>query len=157
MPLSKLTRYLDKNRIGYMTIDHPYAITAQEVAEKTHIPGREVAKTVVVRVDGELVMAVLPATGVVDLDVMKRVLGAGYVELAAEDEFERLFPGCETGAMPPFGNLFGLRVMVDRHLTEDDQIAFNAGSHSEVIMMPYRDFERLVRPSVLSFQHTAMA
>ena len=157
MPMRTLVRYLDKNRVGYMTINHPYAVTAQEIAEKAHISGRELAKTVMLKVDAELIMAVLPANGSVDLDAVRSTFMASTVEIAGEEDFGGLFPECEIGAMPPFGNLFGLRVYVDSDLAGDNHIAFTAGTHREVIMMPYRDYERLVRPAIMSFGKTGVA
>ena len=149
MPMRKLAQFLDENRVRYVRISHSPAFTAQEIAASAHIPGKELAKTVVVKVDDEMAMAVLPATCQVDLEQLRRGLGASKVELAGEEEFRGIFSGCELGAMPPFGNLFGMRVFVAQELTEDDQIAFNAGSHTELVKMSFDDFSRLVEPRVL--------
>ncbi|HLP08855.1 MAG TPA: YbaK/EbsC family protein [Opitutaceae bacterium] len=151
MVLKTLCDYLDREQIRYTVISHSPAFTAQEIAAASHISGRELAKTVVVRADGELVMAVLPASYRIDVETMSDHLGAARVEIAHESEFHNRFPGCETGAMPPFGNLYGLPVFVARELTEDEYIAFNAGSHTELVQMRYEDFDRLVRPRVLDF------
>ncbi|MFT3831682.1 MAG: YbaK/EbsC family protein [Opitutaceae bacterium] len=151
MVLKTLCDYLDREQIRYTVISHSPAFTAQEIAAASHISGRELAKTVVVRADGELLMAVLPASYRIDVETMGDHLGANRVEIAHEDEFHNRFPGCETGAMPPFGNLYGLPVCVARELTEDEYIAFNAGSHTELVQMRYDDFDRLVRPRILDF------
>ena len=125
-------------------------LTAQEIAALAHIPGKELAKTVIVKVDNELAMVVLPASEMVRLDHLRESLGTEFVELAEEDEFKSAFPDCETGAMPPFGNLYGMNVFVSQALREDDEIAFNAGSHSELIRLTYADYERLVHPTPLT-------
>jgi Ala-tRNA(Pro) deacylase len=149
MPARKLKEFLDHNDVRYITINHSPAYTAQGIAHIAHISGRELAKTVILKVDGSLVMAVLPATHKVNADVVKEALGAELVELAKEHEFADAFPGCELGAMPPFGNLWDMPVYVAERLTEDKTIAFNAGSHVELIQMTYADFDRLVKPTVL--------
>ena len=149
MPAKKLKEFLDSEKVKYVTIGHSVAYTAQEIAASAHIPGQELAKTVVVKLDGEMVLAVLPATVRVDLELLRKASGAKSAELARENEFAGIFPGCELGAMPPFGNLYGLEVFVAQRLTEDEQIAFNAGTHIELIQLSYADFERLVRPRVL--------
>jgi Ala-tRNA(Pro) deacylase len=150
MPETRLKEFLDKEHVKYVTIGHSPAFTAQEVAATAHIPGKELAKTVIVKVDGELAMVVLPASEHVRLSHVREMLGAKDVELADEDEFKKAFPDCETGAMPPFGNLYGMNVFVSQVLREDDEIAFNAGSHSELIRLPYADYERLVHPTPLA-------
>lgn len=151
MPVRKLKEFLNENRVKYVTISHSPAYTAQEIAASAHIPGKEVAKTVILRLDGKMAMAVLPASRQIDLDKLKEAAGAEEVELATEKEFQGLFPDCELGAMPPFGNLYGMPVYVADKLTEDEEIAFNAGSHTELMQLPYEDFERLVKPEVLKF------
>jgi len=151
MPIKKLKDHLDSEKIKYVTISHSPAFTAMEVAESAHVPGRALAKTVMVKLDGRMAMAVLPSTRKVDLNLLRESAGAEEAMLATELEFKSLFPDCETGAMPPFGNLYGMEVYVSPSLAEDDQIAFNAGSHTEVIKLAYKDFERLVRPKVVSF------
>jgi Ala-tRNA(Pro) deacylase len=151
MPVKKLKEYLDKEKIKYVSIVHSPAYTAQEVAASAHITGKELAKTVIVQLDGETAMAVLPANRKIVLQDLREVTGADQVKFVPEDEFKKQFPDCETGAMPPFGNLYGMEVYAAASLTENDQIAFNAGSHTEVIKLAYEDFERLVRPKVVSF------
>lgn len=150
MPETRLKEFLDKEHIKYVSIDHSPAFTAQEIAAAAHIPGKELAKTVIVKVDGELAMIVVPASEQVRLATLQQTLGAKHVELADEDEFRKAFPDCETGAMPPFGNLYGMKVFVSQALREDDEIAFNAGSHSELIRLTYADYERLVHPTPLT-------
>ncbi|MCO6478486.1 MAG: YbaK/EbsC family protein [Phaeodactylibacter sp.] len=151
MPVQRLKEFLDKNKVKYVTISHSEAFTAQQVAASAHIPGQELAKTVMVKVDGKMSMAVLPASYQVDFRLLKETTGTDKVELANEEEFKGYFPNCDVGAMPPFGNLYDMDVYVAESLTEDEEIAFNAGSHTELIRMSYDDFERLVRPKVLRF------
>ena len=150
MPAIRLKEYLDKQHVKYVTIDHSPAFTAQEVAQRAHIPGKEMAKTVIVKIDGELAMVVTPASEVVRLGQLKKALGAKDVELASEYEFKDAFPDCETGAMPPFGNLYGMKVYVSPTLREDEEIAFNAGTHKELVRLNFSDFERLVEPTLLA-------
>lgn len=149
MVCAKLQEYLDERRVRYVSLKHSPAFTAQELAAASHIPGKEVAKTVVVKLDGVMAMVVLPAPEMVRLNHLKIETGAHQVELASEQEFKGRFPDCEVGAMPPFGNLYEMRTLVEESLTEDEEIAFNAGSHTELIRMAYADFEELVRPEVL--------
>lgn len=151
MPVRKLLDFLNSNEIKYVTIRHSEAFTSQEIAASAHIPGKEMAKTVMVKSDGTMTMAVLPASYKVDLKKLKEATGAKKLELAGEQEFAQLFPECEIGAMPPFGNLYGMEVFVAEKLAEDEQIAFNAGTHTELIRLSYKDFERLVNPKVLKF------
>ena len=150
MLASRLREFLDENDVKYVTIGHSPAFTAQEIAQRAHIPGRELAKTVIVKIDGEMSMVVAPASDRVQLDELRDSLGAGNVELASEHEFKSAFPDCETGAMPPFGNLYGMKVFVSPALREDPEIAFNAGSHSELVRLPYAVFEQLVQPTLLA-------
>jgi len=150
MPVQKLKEFLDSQKIKYVSIAHSTAYTAQGIAALTHIPGKELAKTVVVKIDDALAMAVLPASSHVALSALRSATGAETVELAREADFKDRFPECDTGAMPPFGNLYGMPVFVDEILAEDEEIAFNAGSHNELIRLSYADFERLVRPTVLN-------
>ncbi len=151
MPATKLREFLDLNNIKYMTISHSLAYTAQEIAASSHIPGQELAKTVIVRLDDDFAMAVLPASHQVDLSALKAATGANEVRLATETEFMDLFPDCELGAMPPFGNLYDMAVYVDESLEKDDIIAFNACSHKQLVQLSYDDFVHLVRPQVLKF------
>ena len=151
MPATKLREFLDSHDIKYVAVSHSKAFTAQEVAESAHISGKELAKTVIVKLDDTLAMAVLPASLIIDLDLLQRATGASQLTIATEGEFREVFPECETGAMPPFGNLYGMAVYVDESLTKDKDIAFNAGSHNELVRVSYEDFERLVKPKVLKF------
>lgn len=151
MPLQKLKEFLDRHNVKYVTISHSLAYTASEIAASTHIPGKELAKTVIVRLDGTIAMAVLPASYKVDFELLKGLTGARQVELVSEREFAHLFPGCATGAMSPFGNLYGIPVYVADVLAEDEDIAFNAGSFTELMRLRYEDFARLVQPKVLHF------
>lgn len=151
MPVKKLKEFLDSNSVKYVTVKHSPAFTAQEVAASSHIPGKELAKTVMVKIDGTMAMAVLPAQNQVDFHLFKKGVGAQTVKLAGEKEFKDMFPECDVGAMPPFGNLYGVNVYVAESLAEDEEIAFNAGSHTELIKLAYRDFENLVKPKVLKF------
>ena len=151
MALSSLTEYLDQNRVKYVIIAHSPAYTAQGIAGLTHISGKELAKTVIVKLDEKLVMAVLPANYHVDLAALKRLLKAKTVDLASEEEFEDRFAECETGAMPPFGELFGVPVFADENLTRDKEIAFNAGTHRELIRMSWEDYQKLAETMVLRF------
>jgi Ala-tRNA(Pro) deacylase len=148
MPVDRLRKYLEENHVKYLTVSHSPAFTAQEIAASAHVPGRELAKTVIVKVDGKMAMVVLPAPDKVSAHRLKEVSGARDVELASEKEFADLFPRCEVGAMPPFGNLWDMQVFADTHLREDEFIVFNAGSHTELVRLAYADFERLVHPKV---------
>lgn len=142
----KLQHFLDENHIAYKTISHTPAYTAQEIAERAHIPGRELAKTVIVKADGKLIMLVEPAYTKINLKLVQSWLGAKKVELATESEFRDLFPECELGAMPPFGNLYNMEVYVDDWQTSDEKIAFNGGTHDDLIEMSFKDYEKLVKP-----------
>jgi Ala-tRNA(Pro) deacylase len=151
MPVRKLKEFLDMENIKYVSIYHSTGYTAQEIAASVHIKGGEMAKTVMVKLDGKLAMAVVPASHKVDFDHLKTASGAQDVVLATEKEFGNLFPDCDIGAMPPIGNLYGMDVFVARPLTEDKEIAFNAGSHYELIRLAYKDFERVVNPKIADF------
>jgi Ala-tRNA(Pro) deacylase len=151
MPVRKLKEFLDREKVKYVSLQHSPAYTAQEVAQSTHIRGKELAKTIIVELDGKMAMAVLPADRKIVLQDLREITGSDQVKFASEDDFRKRFPDCDTGAMPPFGNLYGMEVYVAEALTHNDEIAFNAGSHTEVIRLAFSDFERLVRPKVLSF------
>ena len=144
----RLKTFLDREGAEYLTIRHPLVYSARETAQVAHIHGEEFAKTVIVKVDGKLAMAVLAAAEKLDLGQLKSTTGAKHVSLVPEWELDKCFPGCEPGAMPPFGNLYGMDVFVSKTLAADERIAFNAGSHEELIRMAYKDFERLVQPIV---------
>ncbi|HBA53784.1 aminoacyl-tRNA deacylase [Syntrophorhabdus aromaticivorans] len=151
MPVRRLKEFLDSNNIKYIAIGHSQAFTAQEIAASAHISGKKLAKTVMVRIDGTMAMAVLPASHKVDFSLLKGVANAQKVELVSEDAFRDRFPECEIGAMPPFGNLYGMNVFVSEVLAQDEEIAFNAGSHTELIRLKYKDFEKLVKPKIGRF------
>ncbi len=151
MRASKVKDFLDTNHIHYNTITHPTAYTAQGTAAYAHVSGNEMAKTVMIKVDSQLAMAVLPASCQIDLAALKRITKARSISLASEPEFEMKFPDCDLGAMPPFGNLYGFPVFVEERLTQDKEIAFNAGTHNELVRMKYEDFERVVNPIVGRF------
>jgi Ala-tRNA(Pro) deacylase len=148
MPATKLKEFLDGQRVKYVVIRHSPAFTAQEIAASAHVRGRELAKTVIVRMADKLAMAVLPASGKVDVTRLSEASGVADVRIATEEDFRGAFPECEVGAMPPFGNLYGMDVYVDERLSEDAEIAFNGGTHSELIRLAYKDFARLVQPKV---------
>jgi len=151
MPCEKLLEFLDENGVSYEMTEHPEAFTAQEIADRAHISGKQFAKTVMVKLDDKMAMAVLPAANKVNFNLLRQAAGAETVELATEEEFKNHFPDCDLGAMPPFGTLYGMEVYVAGSLSEVDQIAFNAGTHTELIKMDYRDFERLVQPAIARF------
>jgi len=153
MPAQIIKEFLDQNHIKYVSIKHSKAFTAQEIAASAHIDGKKIAKTVVLKLDGKLIFAVLPATYKVDFDLLRAALGSENVRLANEQEFKDKCPGCEVGAMPPMGNLFNIDTYVAASLVEDEEIAFNAGNHTELIRMNYTDFENLVQPRLLRFAH----
>ncbi len=132
-----------------MTITHSPAYTAQTIAAAAHIPGKDLAKTVMVVLDDQMAMAVLPSSTMVDLERLREAAEVKKARLATEAEFKGLFPECEVGAMPPFGNLWDMPVYVDATLAEDENIAFSAGSHVELIKLAYGDFARLVGPKAI--------
>jgi Ala-tRNA(Pro) deacylase len=144
----KLESYLRDNGAAYETQHHAQAFTAQEVAASEHIPGRVLAKVVMVMADERPVMLVLPAREHVYLPEVARLLQVKEARLAEEDEFAPLFPDCEVGAMPPFGNLYNLPVFVDADLTMEDEFYFQTGSHTDTMCMRYDDYARLVRPTL---------
>ncbi|MBN2326775.1 MAG: YbaK/EbsC family protein [Candidatus Omnitrophica bacterium] len=151
MPTAKIKEYLDQRHVKYISITHSPAYTSQEIAATAHIPGKNLAKTVVVKIDGKMTLVVLPASNKIDFNRLKNSAGAQQIELANESEFVDRFPGCETGAMPPLGELFGMEVLASEELAEDDEIAFNAGTHRELVQVKYQDFTDIVKPRMLSF------
>ena len=151
MVIRKLRDYLDSKNVKYVVISHSPAYTAKEIATLAHLPRRQMAKTIIVNVAGNLAMAVLPASYHINFNRLFLATGWGDVFLVPEDELAEIFPDCELGAMPPFGNLYGLDIFVAQSLAEDGEIAFNAGSHTDLIKMAFRDYCRLVEPTVLSF------
>lgn len=149
MPLKTLREFLDSRQVRYVVISHSPTYTAQETAQAAHIHGREFAKTTIVKLDGKMAMVVMPAVEKVDLKLLAAATDADHAELAGEQDFQGRFPGCEVGAMPPFGNLYDMDVYVDEGLTVNEKIAFNAGSHTELVQMAYKDFAGLVKPRVV--------
>jgi len=159
MTLSKLREFLDSHQVKYLVISHSLAYTAQGVAASAHVSGKRLAKTVIVKMDGLLAMAVIPASFHVDLDRLRVLTGARTVELATEAEFKDTFPDCETGAMPPFGNLYNMPVYADISLAENEEITFTAGTHRELVRMNWADMARLVNPTIhaLTYQRPTAA
>ena len=159
MPLSKLREFLDSHNIKYLVISHSLAYTAQGVAALAHVSGKKLAKTVIVKIDGVLAMAVIAASEHVDLDQLRRLTGAETIEIASEREFKYAFPDCETGAMPPFGNLYDMPVYADVGLSENLEITFGAGTHRELVRMRWDDMARLTNPTLgkLTYRHAAAA
>jgi Ala-tRNA(Pro) deacylase len=149
MPVLKnLKELLDEHKVSYEVFNHALAYTAQEIAAKQHCSGNEMAKVVMLKVNDALVMGVIPASRKINLGIVVKNLDAKTARLATEDEFIARFPGCEIGAMPPFGNLFGVPVFVDPELEKDEYIYFNAGNHVQTVRMQYKDFARLVKPKI---------
>ena len=146
MSLQRLKEFLDSRHTEYVVISHSLAYTAQGIAALAHIPGQELAKTVIVKLDDELAMAVVPASRHVNLSLLRATTGAGVATLASEWEFKDRFPDCEVGSMPPFGNLYGMKVFADESLAHDKEITFNAGTHRELVRMSWEDYVALVGP-----------
>lgn len=146
-----LKEYLDERKVRYVSITHSPAFTAQQVAQSAHIPGDMMAKTVMIIINGALAMAVLPAARRVNLDELRAITGCDDVRLAHEDEFKDFFPDCEPGAMPPFGNLYDMSVYLSPELAVEPEIVFNAGNHTELVRMGWRDYYHLVKPRVAEF------
>jgi Ala-tRNA(Pro) deacylase len=151
MPCEKLLDYLDDSGVEYDLMVHPQAYAARETAQKAGVPGRMFAKSVLVQLDGEMAMAVIPADHKVSFNLLREAAGAETISLALEEDFEARFPDCELGAMPPFGHLYGMRVFVESHLADVESITFNAGTHTETITMEYADYERLASPTLAQF------
>ncbi|RNF82835.1 aminoacyl-tRNA deacylase [Montanilutibacter psychrotolerans] len=149
----RLHNFLDERHAPYATQSHDRTVTAEQTAAAMHVAREHFAKTVMIKVDGNLAMMVMPATYRVDLTRLSRALGGPLVELAGESEFKDAFPDCEPGAMPPFGHLYGMPVYVDSRLAHQDEIAFNAGSHTDALRMPYAQFEQLAEPELLWLAH----
>lgn len=148
--LQELQHKLDQAGINYIVQEHPYAVTAQHVADMAHVPGHMFAKSVIVHADGRFILVALPAPHVVDLTALKQELGLQAVRLATEGEIEPLFPDCELGAMPPFPGPNGLEVYLDKGLLGHPEIVFEAGSHSEAIRMRTEDYVWLLQPRVVN-------
>ncbi|MGP4845234.1 aminoacyl-tRNA deacylase [Marinobacter sp. 1Y8] len=150
MPVQQLKEFLDTQAVSYTCLSHSPAFTAQELSQHAGLGSGEVVKTVIIELDGKMAMVVMPATWRIRWDQLSRVLDTDFVQLADEEEFKDRFPNCEVGAMPPFGNLFGMTVYCCEALTTQSQLAFPAGSHGESIRMTTRDFLHLVSPMVIN-------
>lgn len=150
MPVKKVKEFLDKHQVKYVSMTHSPAFTSQEIAAAAHVSGRDLAKTVIVKMDGKFAMVVLPANHQVNFAKLREATGSKAVDLASESEFKDKFSGCEVGAMPPFGPLYDMPVYLSSNLGQQDHIIFNAGSHSELMQLTFPDFERLVKPTVVA-------
>jgi Ala-tRNA(Pro) deacylase len=153
----RLEAYLREHQVPFQVQQHAQSFSAQRTAEAEHISSKMVAKTVIVLADQQMFALVLPASFRVDLDQIQAILRAKEIRLAREAEFANTFPGCEVGAMPPFGNLYGLPVYVEKRLAEQETIVFPAGTHTETMSLRYADFERLVEPRTVTFARTRSA
>jgi Ala-tRNA(Pro) deacylase len=151
MPVKKLKEFLDSQKVKYISSSHSPAFTSQEIAAAAHVSGKQLAKTVIVKMDSKLAMVVVPANDQVNFSQLREITGAKELDLASESEFKDKFPGCEVGAMPPFGNLYDMPVFVSSKLSHENQILFCAGSHSELIQLSFKDFENLVKPKIAAF------
>ena len=157
MPLSKLREFLDSQQIKYLVISHSPGYTAQGIAAAAHVSGKKLAKTVIVKLDGILAMAVVPAFEHVDMDRLKHLTGCNCVEIASEKEFQNAFPDCELGAMPPFGNLYDMPVYADASLADHEEITFSAGTHRELVRMDWEDMLRMVNPTIAELTYRLVA
>jgi Ala-tRNA(Pro) deacylase len=157
MPLmEKLRAFLEQNHAEYTHTVHSLAYTAREVAAAEHLPAREVAKIVVVHADNGYHMFILPANRMVDFQEIRDMLGFSHARMVPETELNRLFPDCELGAMPPFGNLYGMPVYLDSGLAAEETLTFNAGTHRDVVHMRTSEFQKLVRPTLVSLAREAV-
>lgn len=154
--LKRLQQYLDSQKVPYEVLSHKETHTAPELAQTLHVPGKDLAKVVMLKVENRYVMSVLPANWKADVKRLKDIFGTNHVRLATEQEFKDLFPDCEVGMMPPFGNLYGLDVYVDQSLTAEDHIIFPAGNSREAVKLRYRDFASLAQPSVAEFHESPL-
>lgn len=148
MPVKQVEDFLNKHKVKYTSMMHSPAFTAQEIAATAHVSGKQLAKIVVVKINGRLAIVVLRANDHIDFAKLHKITGA-EVDLASEGEFKDQFAGCEVGAMPPFGNLYDMPVYASSELSKEDDIMFNAGSHSELMQMAFKDFERCVHPKLV--------
>ena len=151
MPVRSVADYLDRHQYTYHSYNHPPADRALDIAEVARVPDNQLAKTVILNADGELIMAVLPANQLVDRERLRRAVGAIHLRLASEEEFRDRFPQCETGGEPPLGKLYGMPVYLDDMLARQDWIAFNAGTHTEIIKMDMATFREMNEPVECSF------
>lgn len=143
----RLIDCLNEHKAQYEILHHAEAVTAQRIAQAEHVKGRHHAKVVIVKSGDQHLMIVLPADHQIDLEKVEKAIGK-TVSLSNEQEFKSRFPDCAIGAMPPFGNLYDLPTYVDKHLSEQDYIVFEAGTHTEAIKINYRDYKKIVKPKV---------
>lgn len=148
---TKIKDFLDEEQVSYQLLQHTLAYTAMEVAGAQHVPGKDMAKSVIVNADGQTIMCVLPSTHIIDFEKLKMVVGAKDIRLVRESELSKLFPDCELGAEPPFGPIYGLKVFVDKVLANSDEIVFNAGTHTDTLRLKFKDFVRLTNPTIAEF------
>lgn len=146
--MSDLLNYLNLTGVHYQVINHVPAFSAHSVALAAHVPDCELAKTLLIRADEQYWMAVLPADYHLNQKLLKHALEAKQVTLATEEELAVFFPNCDVGAMPPFGKLYALPVILDTSLAEDECIVFNACTHTQSVKMRFADYEKLVRPII---------
>lgn len=149
MPVNKVKEYLEKNNVKFVSMTHSPAFTSQEIAAAAHVSGKHMAKTVITKMDGQFAMVVIPANQHINFSNLRSASGVKTADLASESEFKDKFPGCEVGAMPPFGELYGMPVYLAASLSNDENLVFNAGSHSELMQVSYADFARLAKPTLL--------
>ena len=151
MEISKqLIDCLEQNDVKYEILHHAETVTAQRIAQAEHVKGRHHAKVVMLKSGDQYLMVVLPADRHIDLEKIEKAIGKP-VSLSKENDFESLFPDSVIGAMPPFGNMYGLQTYVDEHLAEQDYIVFEAGTHTDAIKMSYSDYERIAKPKLGDF------
>jgi Ala-tRNA(Pro) deacylase len=143
----RLIDCLKENKVQYEVLHHLEAVSAQQIAQAEHVKGRHHAKVVMIKSGDQHLMMVLPADHQIDLEKVEKAIGSD-VSLGKEQEFKSLFPDCVTGAMPPFGNLYGLPTYVDKDLAEQEYIVFEAGTHTDAIKISCRDYEKIVKPEV---------
>jgi Ala-tRNA(Pro) deacylase len=145
----KIISYLSQNKIPYEICEHPLAYTAMEIAGSQHVPGRQIIKSVIIKIENEFLMCILPAIYYIDLYKLQGALRAKHIEIASEEEAAKLFPDYEVGAEPPFGHLYNMPVYADKILEEDEDILFNAGTHTDMIKMKWRDYKKLANPILI--------
>ena len=146
-----LQSYLDRFNVPYEVSEHPAAYTAQALAQAEHVSGHRVIKPVLVECDGQMVLCAVPASGRVDLEALREDLDADQVRLADEEALKRIFAGCEVGAEPPIGALFGLPTIADESLMSQERVTFQAGTHHEAVTMSIEDYRRLAQPGIGRF------
>ena len=153
----RIRDYLDSQNVSYETLHHAQAFTAQEVAHSLHVSGKRCVKVVVARGDNKPLLVVMPASHRLNFQELKSALKANRLEMLVESELVGLFPDCDLGAVPPFGNLYGIGVCVDRAVANTEKIVFCAGTHEDCIRMRYSDFAKLTRPFVGHFSELGTA